>query len=100
MSLTRCPNGHMFSTRKHGNVCPYCSSSVEFQGAKGGEKRPVQQVEEDEKTMPYMGEVKGIDPVTGWLVCIEGPQLGQDYRIMAEKNLYRPLGGNAYPHYW
>ncbi|GGG82807.1 FHA domain-containing protein [Paenibacillus radicis (ex Gao et al. 2016)] len=86
MSLTRCPNGHMFSTRKHGNVCPYCSSSVEFQGAKGGEKRPVQQVEEDEKTMPYMGEVKGIDPVTGWLVCIEGPQLGQDYRIMAEKN--------------
>ncbi|MCU6339814.1 hypothetical protein KW823_25185, partial [Enterobacter quasiroggenkampii] len=35
-----------------------------------------------------LGETTGIEPVTGWLVCVEGPQLGQDYRIMAEKNFF------------
>lgn len=25
MSLMRCPNGHMFNTRKHGSICPYCN---------------------------------------------------------------------------
>ncbi|WP_096464336.1 FHA domain-containing protein [Aneurinibacillus soli] len=84
MSLARCANGHMFSTRKHGSTCPYCNISVEA-GAKN-EGRRMMMAEEDEKTMPYLGEMEGIEPVTGWLVCIEGPQLGQDYRIMAEKN--------------
>ncbi|MEK3734048.1 MULTISPECIES: FHA domain-containing protein [Paenibacillus] len=84
MSLTRCPNGHMFSTRKHGNTCPYCNSAVHTETPSG---RPaVQQQTEDDKTMPYLGETTGIHPVTGWLVCIEGAQVGQDYRIMAEKN--------------
>ncbi|MBG9795980.1 hypothetical protein ABD76_27525 [Paenibacillus dendritiformis] len=103
MSLTRCANGHMFSTRKHGNICPYCNISVE--AAPGGDAAAKKLVrpEEDEKTMPYLGETTGIDPVTGWLVCIEGPQLGQDYRIRAEKNFIgrsedmhiRILGDNA-----
>lgn len=55
------------------------------------EQRPSgQQVavaEVDDKTMPYLGEMDGIDPVTGWLVCIEGPQMGRDYRILSEKTL-------------
>ncbi|WP_127533685.1 FHA domain-containing protein [Paenibacillus kobensis] len=85
MSLTRCHNGHMFSTRKHGNVCPYCNVSVEPPAVKL-DKRPAASPQEEDKTMPYIGETRGVDPVTGWLVCIEGPQLGQDYRIMSEKN--------------
>lgn len=104
MSLTRCPNGHMFSTRKHGNTCPYCNIAVE-PAAKNDMQRPLaaQQTDQDEKTMPYLGEAAGIHPVTGWLVCIEGPQMGQDYRIMAEKNFIgraedmhiRVIGDNA-----
>ncbi|WP_028558696.1 FHA domain-containing protein [Paenibacillus pinihumi] len=86
MSLTRCANGHMFSTRKHGHICPYCSISVEAPAARKGNAASAPMTETDDKTMPYMGEVEGIDPVTGWLVCVEGPQQGQDYRIMAEKN--------------
>lgn len=43
-------------------------------------------VESEDKTLPYLGEMDGIDPVTGWLVCIEGPQMGRDYRILTEKN--------------
>jgi hypothetical protein len=89
MSLTRCANGHMFSTRKHGSTCPYCNTVVE--GAAPREERESKRqaraiAPEEEKTMPYLGETEDIDPVTGWLICIEGPQLGQDYRIMAEKN--------------
>ncbi|MFD7523418.1 FHA domain-containing protein [Paenibacillus chitinolyticus] len=85
MSLTRCANGHMFSTRKHGNTCPYCSIVVEPPASRAEESR-AQRVQEDDKTMPFLGETIGIEPVAGWLVCIEGPQMGQDYRIMAEKN--------------
>ncbi|MBD8498807.1 FHA domain-containing protein [Paenibacillus arenosi] len=100
MSLRRCANGHMFSTRKHGSICPYCNVAVEPEA----ESRKVPaKVEEDDRTLPYLGETDGVSPVTGWLVCIEGPQQGQDYRIMAEKNFIgraeemhiRILGDNA-----
>ncbi|AWB43675.1 hypothetical protein DCC85_05210 [Paenibacillus sp. CAA11] len=101
MSLTRCPNGHMFSTRKHGNICPYCNTAME--PSRQDTRRPPAAADMDEKTMPYMGETTGIQPVTGWLVCVEGPQMGQDYRIMAEKNFIgraeemqiRIIGDNA-----
>ena len=36
--------------------------------------------------LDYVDELEVVDPVTGWLVCMEGPQMGRDYRIMAEKN--------------
>ena len=25
MGLIRCPNGHMFSERRYGTICPYCN---------------------------------------------------------------------------
>ncbi|KOY15762.1 MULTISPECIES: FHA domain-containing protein [Paenibacillus] len=90
MSLTRCGNGHMFSTRRHGNTCPYCNLAVESPATSNGEAAGAipraPRTAEDDRTMPYLGETTGIEPVTGWMVCIEGPQMGQDYRIMAEKN--------------
>ncbi|MBT2765108.1 FHA domain-containing protein [Paenibacillus sp. FSL W8-0187] len=102
MSLTRCLNGHMFSTRKHGNTCPYCNTTLE-QPSRNESRRPQVAEDMEEKTMPYLGETTGIQPVTGWLVCVEGPQMGQDYRIMAEKNFIgraeemqiRLIGDNA-----
>ena len=71
MSLSRCLNGHMFSSRRHGNTCPYCNVVVEQSSRNAS---PIAQSEDEiEKTMPYLGETEGIEPVTGWLVCIEGP---------------------------
>ncbi len=29
MSLMRCPNGHMFNTRRHGSICPYCNMEAD-----------------------------------------------------------------------
>lgn len=29
MALNRCKNGHMYSARKYGDVCPYCNTNLE-----------------------------------------------------------------------
>ncbi|MCX7746224.1 MAG: FHA domain-containing protein [Clostridia bacterium] len=91
MSLARCINGHMYSTRKHGTTCPYCNVSME-QTPKVEPKKSVNKMStvsntnDDAKTMAYWDDRDGIEPVVGWLVCIEGAQRGQDYRIRTEKN--------------
>jgi pSer/pThr/pTyr-binding forkhead associated (FHA) protein len=33
-----------------------------------------------------MKEKLGIDPVVGWLVCIQGKEIGKDYRIKGQIN--------------
>ncbi len=38
------------------------------------------------ETVALIRRKTGIDPVTGWLVCIDGPERGRDYRIRNEKN--------------
>lgn len=37
-------------------------------------------------TVSVVKKRAGIDPVVGWLVCVDGPDKGRDYRIHAEKN--------------
>lgn len=41
---------------------------------------------EEGRTIGLVRKTTGIDPVVGWLVCIEGPDKGRDYRIRSEKN--------------
>jgi hypothetical protein len=43
-------------------------------------------VEDDNKTVGLMKEKLGIDPVVGWLVCIQGKEIGKDYRIKGQIN--------------
>jgi hypothetical protein len=38
------------------------------------------------KTIGIFRRKLGIDPVVGWLVCIEGPERGRDYRIRSGRN--------------
>lgn len=33
------------------------------------------------RTVGYISSVKGNDYITGWLVCIDGPEKGRDYRL-------------------
>lgn len=83
MSLMRCPEGHLFSPRRYGNICPYCNKTVALTNEKSIAEDP--EGAYDSKT-PYLGDLEVMDPVTGWLVCIEGPSKGRDYKIMTEKN--------------
>ncbi|WP_088186670.1 FHA domain-containing protein [Desulfosporosinus sp. FKA] len=39
-----------------------------------------------EKTVGIIKAKTGIDPVVGWLVCVEGTSKGQDYQIMSGQN--------------
>ncbi len=83
MALNRCKNGHMFSARKYGDTCPYCNSNLET-GNMINNRRLM--LDDPDKTMSINGTTDSVNPVTGWLVCIEGPQYGKDYKIHAGKN--------------
>lgn len=45
------------------------------------EAMPQTDGEDDQKTVGYYSGAKGNDYVTGWLVCISGPEKGRDYRL-------------------
>lgn len=110
MAMKRCNNGHFFDSNKY-QQCPYCGMSnmdasktvpiivsrnsvsgntvgntvgatVELAGGTVGTGR----AGDDGKTIGIMQQSKGIDPVVGWLVCIEGADKGKDYRIKSERN--------------
>jgi hypothetical protein len=38
------------------------------------------------RTVALIQEDKGIDPVVGWIVCIDGAEKGRDYKIHADNN--------------
>lgn len=78
MSLVRCPNGHMFSARRYGTICPYCN--METKQKEKAEKPP----QDFDVEMELLEDP--IEPVCGWLVCVEGARPGKDYRIKSGKN--------------
>ena len=86
MALIRCPNGHMFSERRYGTVCPYCHVETSGVRTATSESMPVQQKlreqQEVEKDLLY----QEVDPVCGWIVCIEGTIVGKDYKLKSGKN--------------
>jgi len=86
MSLNRCKNGHMFSARKYGDTCPYCNTGMEGNSFSNNNTNRRVILDDPDKTVPISGAEENVDPVTGWLVCIEGTQYGKDYKIRAGKN--------------
>lgn len=80
MSLIRCQNGHLFSEKKHGNICPYCNIAVHKNA--NTEEDPLGRYTD----ITYLGDLEVLKPVTGWLTCTDGPSKGRDYRIVSEKN--------------
>lgn len=79
MGLIRCKNGHMFNDRRYGTICPYCNIETATK-----EKNPIKEQEDlDIETDLLYQE---IEPVCGWLVCIEGARVGKDYKIKEGKN--------------
>nr|WP_302599349.1 FHA domain-containing protein [uncultured Cellulosilyticum sp.] len=78
MGLIRCPNGHMFSSRKYGTICPYCNMET-------AKKEKVEEPPKDfDPEMELLEE--DIEPVCGWLVCVDGARVGKDYKIRTGKN--------------
>lgn len=42
--------------------------------------------EKENKTVGFFQKKYGLDPVVGWLVCVEGPEMGKDYRLYSRIN--------------
>ncbi len=108
MSIKRCSRGlHFFDDTKY-DQCPHCGMKAKtFEASENNmndmvtvaqydvgvsEQVPVymnnQSMKQfvrmdidDSRTIAFHSSIKGNDYVTGWLVCILGPEKGRDYRL-------------------
>ncbi|HOK19274.1 MAG TPA: FHA domain-containing protein [Thermosynergistes sp.] len=112
MSWVRCDKGHYYDDERHSS-CPYCgveevsvdvstfrsgedikASAANSQGERGDENEKTVRLgefktmggSEEGETVALVRSNLGMDPVTGWLVCIDGPEKGRDFRIRSERN--------------
>jgi len=96
--MARCEQGHFFDERKHVG-CPFCAVLARAMGLTPAAKSaPACLPEEDRtrrrqtrpaadrRTVSILQQRTGFDPVVGWLVCVEGPDRGRDYRLHSENN--------------
>lgn len=105
MAIKRCPNGHFYDPEVN-VTCPWCAvpaddvertrpagptvahaadKTATVKLSSGGSSIAGGPVDEG-RTVAVVKRRTGIDPVVGWLVCVEGPDRGRDYRIRSEKN--------------
>ena len=80
MAIIQCKNGHRYDSAKF-KECPFCKA----------ESAAVN--EESKDDFGHLGASIGLmestidrRPVVGWIVCVDGPEKGRDYRIRAGKN--------------
>lgn len=106
MTLTRCSKGHFYNSEKYAS-CPHCENgsvpgetvSISKTASEDGRTEelgvtaaiPVKPVmpnilSDAEKTIGIYQKDLEIAPVVGWLVCIEGRSVGQDYRLKSGRN--------------
>ncbi len=112
MAIIKCPNNHFYDNGKY-DTCPHClkdsstasgsSSSLDI-----GENKTIAKgsnfsvedniktqslrnmvrnnVDEVQKTVPKYFSDRNINPIAGWLVCIEGENRGRSFEIHMGKN--------------
>ncbi len=68
----------MFSSRRYGTICPYCNIETATR-----EKKETGQTETEIEESLFLQEEKA---VCGWIVCVEGPRKGKDYKVISGKN--------------
>jgi hypothetical protein len=93
MAFIQCPNGHNYDGDDH-SQCPFCMAdmggTVNIDPTVPINNNPAPSYsggdDDDGKTVAIVRAKDGVDPVVGWLVCIEGKDKGVDYRIHTENN--------------
>ncbi len=104
MALKRCALGHYYEAESHSS-CPYCAGKNlnQPETRKVGTKDPYttnsesptvtiskpdqsSSIKDPGITIRLPKAEIGVDPVVGWLVCIEGSEKGRDYRIRTGNN--------------
>ena len=77
-NYAQCPVGHLFDVRTNGRKCPYCGRIVGQRSSKTVDVN----VEAVEESLLYVP----VEPVCGWLACIDGARKGQSFVLHAGKN--------------
>jgi len=112
MNLIKCSNGHFYDAEKF-PTCPHCSEGAVFNptvpaddtqfGATVMDTSLIMQQEAQapqiettvaatdanadiQKTVGFFEGDMGLEPVVGWLVCIEGNNIGKDFRLISGRN--------------
>lgn len=89
MKLTRCDRGHYYDVEKFGK-CPQCGTADDtptMAKTEEGCAETVREVTFDNDSKTVRKWVKnGVEPVVGWLVCVEGDDYGKDFRLHASHN--------------
>ncbi len=108
MANVRCEQGHFYDDSRHVS-CPHCgvpglaqnmppstvAHRIDTPAPQGGPTEPMSAGTVDRSspraatggaTMRISQVRAGFDPVVGWLVCIEGPMKGRDFRLHGERN--------------
>lgn len=95
MAIIECGQGHLYDTDQY-EVCPYCngggnaidfgSGAMDEIGATVAPGAYMKRQREENKTVGVLKKKMHMEPVVGWLVCIEGSDKGKDYRIWAKNN--------------
>jgi hypothetical protein len=113
--MIQCNEGHFYDPARHSS-CPWCAKPFDLEPAADVKTTPLRPslddagkttplnvappAAEDPKTTPlYVAkplnvppptaaapEARPVDPVVGWLVAVEGPERGKDFRLHAERN--------------
>lgn len=109
MNLVRCEKGHFYDEDACGDQCPYCAqlNAQAAPAAPAGSHTPAEtekapapapvpaepsvaqplpEDEEDNCTVGYYSRVIGVEPVVGWLVCIEGEYKGESFKLKSGRN--------------
>jgi hypothetical protein len=97
MAVTRCDKGHFYDGAKYPE-CPHCKDGMDDEKTLSGPaiNKPratgrmvfefAKPSDGEEKTIGVFKKTHGHDPVTGWLVCVKGPERGRDYRLHSGRN--------------
>lgn len=104
MKLRKCENGHFYDEDKYA-FCPHCKkenpgSENDFtisihSDPLADEDMPTEPLEkevqsivkeEENLTVGFFSQKIGLEPVVGWLVCIEGEEKGNSFNLHAGRN--------------
>ncbi len=113
MAIIRCPAGHFYDDGKN-TECPMCKrmkegkqeswtvSAWQLTSGRNAQETVMlggnrAETADPERTIGIFSKARGNDPVTGWLVCVAGPERGRDYRLHhGYNNLGRSSGQDIY----
>lgn len=65
---------------------PVVSPAPAVQAPSSPPVQPLPEEEEDNCTVGYYSRVIGVEPVVGWLVCIEGEYRGESFKLKSGRN--------------